>query len=504
MFRRLRADKDCYITNKVINGIRVTDANVGQAGTLDLFKLANESTITGFTGSVLEVSRLLIHFDLDPLRELTGSVLNFADSSFSARLKMSDVFGGQTLPSNFKLIAYPLNKEFDEGNGYDIGQFKDIDSSNFITASTGIVWDSEGANASGSLGDSSIDIIEDGNFGNGNQNLFVVQSFSDGTEDLNLDVTSIVSATLAGDLPDYGYRISFSGTQETDEVSRFVKRFTSRHANDPALRPRLEVFFDDSIQDDHRSFFFDLTSSLFLNNFHYGQPANIIHNGQEITGANSLILHVSSGSGSTYFEKYVTASQFSIGGNFQDGVYFANFAIGTNEASSIRSQIDFAGFADFSEIWESLDGSQGFFTGSFKANRVTRTAFDTVPERYNVVVRNNIGKYQKTEKARFHIFVQNPTENLPTLKLPFQRKSLLFKNMFYQIRDVNSGKIQIPFETIKNGTKLSVHDDGMYFDLYMDDLEIGRTYGIELRFTELGTTITLDSDKIGAVFTVIP
>lgn len=504
MFRRLRADKDTYITNKIINGTRVIDANVGQAGTLDLFKLADESASGSFTGSILEVSRILIHFDLDPLRALTGSILDFTDSSFKANLKMRDVFGGQTLPSNFKIIAYPLSKSFEEGNGFDINQFRDLDSSNFVTASQGVTWSLQGAENSGTLNATLLDIIEDGNVGTGIEDLFRVQSFTNGTEDLNLDVTAIVSATLAGAIPDHGYRISFSGTQETDGITRFVKRFTSRHANDPALRPSLEVFFDDSIQDNHGNFFFDLSGTLYLNNFHLGQPANILFNGQQITGSNSLILHLVSGSGSTFFEKFVTASQFSIGTNFQTGVYCANFAIGTNETGSIRAEIDAAGSATFTEIWESLDGSQGFFTGSLVIKTVTRTAFDSVPDKVNIVVRNNQGKYQSTEKARFHVFAQNPLERVKTSKLPFERKSLLFDNMFYQIRDANSGKIQIPFETTNNGTKLSVHDNGMFFDLFMSDLEVGRTYGIELRFTDLGTTVTLGINEVGAVFTVIP
>ena len=43
MHRILSASKDAYITNKVINNqFRATDANVGQAGTLDLFKLFEE------------------------------------------------------------------------------------------------------------------------------------------------------------------------------------------------------------------------------------------------------------------------------------------------------------------------------------------------------------------------------------------------------------------------------------------------------------------------------
>ena len=81
MYRILSASKDCYITNKIINNsFRATDANVGQAGTLDLFKLYDESRISGETDPI-ELSRLLVNFDLDPLRALTGSCLLYTSPS---------------------------------------------------------------------------------------------------------------------------------------------------------------------------------------------------------------------------------------------------------------------------------------------------------------------------------------------------------------------------------------------------------------------------------------
>ena len=147
MFRILKADKDAMITDKVINGKRVTDANTGQAGTLDLFKLSQETILSG--SRVDEISRLLIHFDLDPLRALTGSALDFSDPSFTAIIKLRDVFGGQTTPSNFTLAAFPLSKSFDEGAGFDISSFRDLDAANFLTASVSnsvVLWTLSGAN----------------------------------------------------------------------------------------------------------------------------------------------------------------------------------------------------------------------------------------------------------------------------------------------------------------------------------------------------------------------
>ena len=58
MYRILSASKDTYITNKIINEtFRATDSNVGQAGTIDLFKIYNETSLSGSTESQKEITR---------------------------------------------------------------------------------------------------------------------------------------------------------------------------------------------------------------------------------------------------------------------------------------------------------------------------------------------------------------------------------------------------------------------------------------------------------------
>ena len=153
MFRILSASKDSYITNKIIgNSFRATDANVGQAASIDLFKLYAEA-VSGSDSSPIELSRGLVKFNLNPLRALTSSILDIGHPSFKCTLKMFDVYGGQTCPSNFKLIVYPLSRSFDEGMGRNIVSFSDLDSCNFITASisgnSAIPWTYSGANKLG-------------------------------------------------------------------------------------------------------------------------------------------------------------------------------------------------------------------------------------------------------------------------------------------------------------------------------------------------------------------
>ena len=105
MYRILTASKDTYITDKIIkSNFRSEDANVGKASTLDIFKLYGESYLSG-TENPVEISRGLVKFDLNPLREITGSFLDIGSSTFKVKLRLSDVYGGQTTPSNFKIIG---------------------------------------------------------------------------------------------------------------------------------------------------------------------------------------------------------------------------------------------------------------------------------------------------------------------------------------------------------------------------------------------------------------
>ena len=204
MFLTLSASKDTYITNKIIgSSFRATDANLGQAGTIDLFKLYDENTITG-EATPIELSRALLKFDYSLLNALKSETLDINSPDFKCFLVLNDVYGGQTTPTNFKLIAFPLAKDFDEGVGRDVVGYRDLDVCNFLTASvsngTVNAWNKSGADAQGLLGSSNIDIISSGNLndGNGIVNLWRDQIFPSGEEDLRIDITKIVSGTLSG------------------------------------------------------------------------------------------------------------------------------------------------------------------------------------------------------------------------------------------------------------------------------------------------------------------
>ncbi len=513
MYLILTSSKDTYITNKIIDGkFRATDANVGRAGTIDLFKLYDESTLAGEDAPV-EISRALIKFDIERLKSLTGSILDVTNSTFKCTLKLKNILAGHATPSNFRLAIFPLSKSFDEGIGRDVLSFSDIDGANFITASysnnTITAWELTGANKPGLLGSSDIDYISSGNLGaSGVEDLGVIQHFVDGDEDLHVDVTKIISGVLMGVLPDHGFRLAFSGSEETDTKTRFVKRFASRHSRNRYNQPQLHVSFDDTLHDHHESFFFDVTGSLFLNNFHRGAPANIVSGSglTQVVGSNSLIVRLMTGS----YTKYVTASQHtgSTTSEGTTGVYSATFALPSSTTSTVigKSRVtDFArvsGSLTFDEFWEDGSGKVGYYTGSLTIKSPSRTAMNFTSRQPLLKIINARSTYTSRDKVRFRLFVRDYNDELNTpVKTTYKTKSVVLQEVYYRVRDADSGDILIPYEKNKNGTRLSSDSEGMFFDFYMYNLFPGRVYtfdffvkdrGVEFVVDDVGTRFRLD------------
>jgi len=512
------ASEDTYITDKIIDGqFRAEDANVGQAGTLDLFKLYNETTLNS-SGNQNEVSRLLVKFDYQKMQSLTSSKIDLNSSKFSATLKLFDLRAGNAVPRNFNVVVFPLSQSFDEGPGRNVASFNDLAATNFITASysNGAVnpWFASGANAKGNLSDASIDVIEQANFndGSGLRDIFGTQKFIKGTEDLSIDVTSVVSATVAGQMKNYGFRISFSGTDESDKKSRFLKRFAARHVLNPFIRPRVEVSFNDSIQDNHRNFLFDVSGTLFLNSYVRSSPANIVSGSalSAITGENCMILRVRSGS----FSYITTASQHSQGtvlGNgtkkYMTGVYSASFAIPSTDSTvvdfntTVAQMVARTGSITFDTHWNSLDEKVGYHTGSLKIERVPRFGGNFISQKPMIYILNCNSEYSSEDEVRFRIFGRDleADDNLP-VRRPIQATSVVFEKVYYQVKDFDSGKVVIPFEQKRDCTRVSTDTDGMFFDMHMDVLPIGRTYRFEFLIDNRGQKTVVQDKR--AIFSI--
>jgi len=500
MYRILSASHDNYITDKIINNsFRAKDANAGQAGTLDLFKICNETSLTG-SKEQIELSRILIKFDLTPVTTMQDNAkIDVNSSNFKCILKLHDVYGGQTTPSNFHIIVFPLTQKFDEGSGYDVSQFEDIDSSNFITASvtsgTPVLWNRQGALASGSLGDSGIDVIVSGALAgpSGTETVAIAQQqyFENGEDDLYVDVTKFVSGVYSSQITNHGFLIAYSGSYEQNDKTYYVKRFASRNVSNTAIRPKLIIKYDDSVHDNHSDFIFDVTSSIYLNNFHYSDTANILSGAgaTALTGNECMEVKIESGS----FKKSFNVSQALRGVNRMTGMYSASFAISSFE-STLRDDLLYSGSITFREVWGSTDGTVSFLSSSLTINNNSRLAFESKHQNLLVSLLNLRESYKVGDVVKIRVFSEDRNRSVVFKKLPIENTSQVYHEMYFRVRDFQTDDIIIPFDTTNKSTRLSTDSSGMYFEFYVDSLPRGRTYVFDFLIKKNGfDTIITDA-----------
>jgi hypothetical protein len=487
MFRTLQADRDSYVTDKIVSGRRCVSANVGSAGSLDLFKLHGET----FSGTVpnVEISRLLIHFDLTPLKSLFSSQrIDPGHSSFSCVLRLSDVYGGQPTPAMFDVDVFPLSASFTEGFGRDVVFYGDSDVCNFLTASHAHgPWREPGAGHGGFATDP-VDYITSASFDGSIVRLGASQHFSDGIEDLSVDVTQIVSATLAGLLPDRGFRISYSSNVESDDRTYFVKRFAARTAFDPSKRPCIFVRYDGSMQDDSSSLVFDSPCDLFLRNRSRGRLTNILSASSPVTGTSCLRLRMETEVSGGWYGTTFDASQRSNGIYPIPGVYTSSVLLSSADAV-YGQKLAASGAVVFRPIWESTDGSVAYFTGSNLTVRGPEVTELGPNPRELIITTSEIGaelRSDETAVVRIHIFDSEAVGSRP-VKSPTIAPGITMRDVHAQVRDAVDGTIVMPFDTITNSSRTSSDLLGHFIELDAAALPPGRTYVIDVLLTHEGS-----------------
>ena len=81
-----------------------------------------------------------------------------------------------------------------------------------------------------------------------------------------------------------------------------------------------------------------------------------------------------------------------------------------------------------------------------------------------------------------------------------QRKSEVLTDSHYSLKDAYSGDVIIPFDTSDNSTLMSTDSDGMYFDVFTDDLDPGRTYAFDVLIVNKGNQQVFTD--VGGVFRI--
>lgn len=475
-FKRYTASKDNTITNSFQENmsIRGTGSNMGQSDILEVFYIYAQQSATSE-----EKARILLEF---PISELSTDRTNSAipnSGSVSFFLKLTNAKHSSTTPRDFKITVHGVSGSWQEGRGLDMEGYTDLTYDN-----TGSNWiNRKGATAWISAG---------GDYYTDSSSSFDA-SFVKGTEDLEIDVTTLVEQWLdsdgnvLGEKDNHGFMIKLSSSYENSTIeSYYTKKFFARSSEFFFRRPMLEARWDSSTRDNRSNLHYSSSvlpaqenlMSLYMYNYFRGNLYDIAGSSDEIPVLN---LYKSSGSvpelDALYFrDSSNTAVNFLSSSRQSKGVYKATF--------SVTSSVVDSTYPYLVDVW-TYSGSQ-VHTGSAITPQ-THDFSNYNPNPSYVISMPNLKKsYSKNETERFRLYVREKgwSPNIYTVAKT-KTPGLLIQSASYKVIRISDEKIVVPHNTGSNSsTILSYDSEGNYFDLDMSILEPGYTFAFQFAFYE--------------------
>jgi len=481
---------------------RATASNMGAADAMQIFSLYGQQSASAGLFTSVEKSRLLIDFSSSVGQIIsdraTGTIP--ASGSTSFYLRMFNARTPFTLPKKFTLVVHPVSRSWQEGAGLDMDTYIDTGYTN---------WDVASSNSSGitSWTDAGGD-YHTGTYVAGSTLPSYSQYFKNGTEDLDINITSLVEEWIASDggtaTANYGVGVMLTSSQEdgSEKKSYYIKKFFARGTEYFFKIPTIEVRWDDSKKDDRGDFYLssslapaaDNLNTLYLHNYVRGKLRDI-----PAVGTNNILASLYSGSTAPTSDKLelpvgggvVTAGTNITGSWVSTGIYSASFAT-TSSVSQVPTYFNrFARSSDtvvqyLYDVWHSA--SVEYFTGSGISPK-TITASPYVPaDEWVLTITNLKSSYNKTETPRFRIFSrpQNWSPNIYTVATTAIKPTII-RDAYYKIVRVYDNLDAVPYGTgsIKY-TQLSYDSEGSYFNFNMNLLEADYAYAIKIMSIEDG------------------
>ncbi len=497
--KKYKATKDNTITNafKLDLNTRATGSNMGASDILEVFSIYGQQTT-----SSAELSRVLLEFPVTTISSDRTAGTIPASGSVSFYLRIFNARHSEQLPDNFTVNVLAVSQSWQEGAGLDMESYKDetedaINGSNWTNRLKATTWGTPGG------------VYHSSSYTAGATMPNYTYTFDDGTEDLELDITSMVEEWVAGTQTNNGLGVFLTSSQEAyvsnssgvrsgsvlhntagQQASYYTKRFFSRSSEFFFKVPSIEARWDSRTEDQRGYFFYssslapaaDNLNTLYLYNYVRGELKNI-----PAIGTGSIFLSIYSGSANDSAPSgsklalskggdVAAAADLNVtGGYVSKGIYSASFAF--TGSSTLKTIYD---------VWHK--GGVEYNTGSIKPKTLTSPNWNTY-EQYVSKITNLKPKYVKDEEARFRVFTRprNFSPTIYTVASQEIEREIIPSASFEIIRMVDE-------RTVVNNstgsttyhTYLSYDNSGSYFDLDMSLLEPGYMYGIKLSYYVAG------------------
>jgi len=450
-FKKYFATKDNTITNAFESSLstRATGSNMGQADSLEIFKIYGQATT-----SSSELSRAIIQFDTTEISSSRDAGMLPASGSVNFYLNMFNAKTPFTVPNDFTLLIQPVSRSWTEGRGLDMETYKDYGVSNWVSGTDGTAWTEEGG-----------DYISGSGYNK-------TATFISGIEDLSVDVTNIVEDWISGSLNNFGFGVRLSGSAETNTTTYYTKKFFARSSEFFFQRPTIEARWDSSIKDQRADFYAsssllstDNLQEIYLYNSFRGSLQNIPTVG---TGAIYVQLF-DAASGGNNLSAGVSVSYPITGGFVDTGIYSASFDLDTT-LSTVYDR------------WFDSTLTTCFFTGTLNIKSNTAQS-NTKKEPLVLTVANLEDQYSRAETStRVRLFTRKRNWD-PTIYTVANStiENYFVDNMYYKVKRLIDQKDIVQYGTGSvQYTLLSYDDQGSYFDFDFSSLEAG--YAYEFKF----------------------
>ena len=410
------------------------------------------------------ISRFIIKFDLNELQnKLQNKEINQSLVT-GYRLKMKNAIPkekilepeyefdtlNKNISASFDLICFPINKDWDEGRGYDL--FKEnylvkqqgnplvSGYSNWDYATTTIAWDEPGVFTNPTAATA--------------VTVYSTQHFDLGNEDIDMDITPIVNHWLSGGSVNYGLGVAYSREFELiSGNSRYVASFFTKNTNS-AYKPYIEVSYNQSFQDDRLNVTNNRPCKLFLYTFSGHNPVNIY---------SSSTVSIQTTAGANIYTG-LTPTQL------EQGVYYVNIWM----SAATKGQ-------QYKDVWSDVTFSPGYDKQSF-------TQTFTIQDNYYFTNTPNVNNYAITTYGLDNnsiLGVNNVIRVYADLRVNFSTN--VPKNHYdLQYRVVMNHQDEIvPWNSFN--TAVMNKSVTNYFVLDTNWLLTNQSYEIQLRVSELGT-----------------
>jgi hypothetical protein len=456
--KRYFSNADTTITNAFRSNlsIRGVSGNMGQSDILEVFSIYGQAN-----PSSSELSRILVQFPINDIITDRANALIPASGSISWFLKLYNAKHGQTIPKDYTMTVSAVSSSWNEGYGLDMEEYSDIGYANWNIASSSSSGTSSWASAGGDYHTSPT----------------ASYFFNKGTEDLIVDVSSIVEQWITGSKTNYGFGVKLSSSHEQAAQSFYTKKFFARGTEFFFKKPTLEARWN-SVRRDNRGYFFassslasaaDNLNTIYLYNVVRGQLKNI-----PAVGTGSIYVKIyTDSSGSTTITP--TPNNPVTGGWVSTGIYSASFALNTT-ASEVFDR------------WFNSTLTTCFHTGSIDIYDLDSQDYNPT-NRYVVSCTNLKSIYYPEEQARFRFFTRKKdwSPTIYTVATSFIPSEII-ESASYKLVRVSDNLEVIPYGTGSLlHTGLSYDVSGSYFDLDMNLLEAGYSYQMKLSFYDGAT-----------------